>query len=76
MRCRNAEYHRQRAQELRAIAYFVDNRQKHETLIWLARDYERMSEHDETAGLAGLVRQLHILRIAEQLRPLGELVNL
>jgi len=64
-----AEDHRHRAQELRAIAHFVDNRQQHETLLWLARDHEQLAEDGGTAGSAVLIRQLHIVRIAEQLRP-------
>lgn len=72
------EHHRQRAQELRAIAYFLDDRRKQDTLLWLARDYETIAEHGEqegTAGLALLVRRLHIMRIAEQLRPIGSFQN-
>lgn len=70
------EFYRQRAEELRAIAYFIDNRRKHETLLWLARDYETLAEDDETAGLGTLLRQLHILAIAERLRPLQNLACL
>jgi hypothetical protein len=63
-----SEPHRQRAQELRALAHFIDDRQKQETLLWLARDYENLAGDGGAAGLAALVRQLHFVGIAEQLR--------
>ena len=69
MQREGTEYHRQRALELRAIAYFIDDRRKQDTLMWLAHDYETMTDHQGTAGFALLVRRLHLVRMAEQLRP-------
>jgi len=62
-----AELHRQRARELRAIAHFVDEPRKQGTLRWLARDEDHIAEEGSASGMAALVRQLHLLDIAEQL---------
>lgn len=70
------DYCRRRAQELRAIAYFLDDRKKRDTLLWLANDYESVTEHGKTAEPASLVRRLHMMHMAEKLRPLRDPSNI
>ncbi|HLY07003.1 MAG TPA: hypothetical protein VKR31_14755 [Rhizomicrobium sp.] len=69
------EYQLQRALELRAIAHFIDDRTKQGALLWLAQDYETAAEREGTAGPAPLVRRLHMMRMVERLRPVGNLLS-
>ncbi|HEX3429599.1 MAG TPA: hypothetical protein VHT03_01830 [Rhizomicrobium sp.] len=53
-----AEQYRQRAHELRTIAEHWVDRQKQQTLLWLAKDYEKMADDVErqATGGAGIER--------------------
>lgn len=71
----STEHHRRRAQELRTFASLFDDRQKHDTLRWLARDHEKLAEHEES-DLALLIRRLHMMHMAEQVLPRGRFADM